>query len=234
MTEPQIGFIQVRCTDMEDYARIFNEGFDEAARQREADVRTAGVRALKEAAVEQRRLAEDSRTNNGHAEHEDIADWLEERADAIPGRPMHCPVGCADGACEICPCCSAGFCVYGMDGLPEDPEDVGQWLEVAAAHNPVAALLKARAGSPVIDREALSLRLQTAQGHRWDHDTTVDAVMELARPMPTVPQLREVLHDQGAYCGDCNYEDWLSCGGCAAVLTRYAQVVLALLKGGQS
>lgn len=70
---------------------------------------------------------------------------MEERADAIPGRTLHCPVGCDDGACETCPCCSAGFCVYGLDGLPEDPEDVGRWLEVAAEHNPVAALLKAKA-----------------------------------------------------------------------------------------
>jgi hypothetical protein len=147
MSEPQIGFVQVQCTDMEDYARIFNEGFDEARRQSEADVRTAGARALKDAAAEQRRLAEESRTNNGQAEHEDIADWLEERADEIPGRSLHCPVGCDDGACETCPCCSAGFCVYGLDGLPEDPEDVGRWLEVAAGHNPVAALLKARVWS---------------------------------------------------------------------------------------
>lgn len=137
--------VQVRCTDIEDYARIYNEGFSESQRQCEADVRTAGADALKEAAAEQRRLAADARTDVGQAEHEDIADWLEERADEMPGRRLHCPLGCDEGACETCPCCSAGFCVYGLDGLPDDPEDVGAWLEVAAEHNPVAALLAAQA-----------------------------------------------------------------------------------------
>ena len=161
-------FVQVRCTDMEDYARIFNEGFNEAQRQCEADVRSAGAAALKEAAAEQRRLAEEARTSNGQAEHEDIADWLEERADAIPGRTLHCPVGCDDGACEICPCCSAGFCVYGLDGLPEDPEDVGRWLEIAAQHNPVAKLLAAQARTMPTDAEIHEAIDSALDSHAYD------------------------------------------------------------------
>lgn len=158
MTEPQVGFVQVRCTDMEDYARIHNEGYATAVEQ------------FGELLADAR---QDLAPEAGAA---DLMAWLEDAVGAMTS---------------------------------DDPR-------------------------PLLDRETLSLRLQTAQGHGWDHDATVDAVMELVRPMPAVPQLREVLHDQGAYCGDCNYEDWLSCGGCEAVLTRYAQVVLALLKGGQS
>lgn len=56
---------------------------------------------------------------------------------------LHCPVGCDSGACETCPCCGAGWCVYGIDGLPEDPDDFAQWLEVAADHNPLAARFQA-------------------------------------------------------------------------------------------
>lgn len=90
MTEPQTGPAQVRCTDMEDYARIFNDGFNEATEQLAGELALARVRAdaLREAAAEQRRLAEDARTNNGEAEHTDIADWLEERADQLADRPM--------------------------------------------------------------------------------------------------------------------------------------------------
>lgn len=55
-----------------------------------------------------------------------------------------CPVGCGTGACESCPCCGAGWCVGGTDGLPETPEDFATWLEVAAEHNPLAALLHQR------------------------------------------------------------------------------------------
>lgn len=55
-----------------------------------------------------------------------------------------CEIGCGSGACETCPCCSAGWCVSGRDGVPEDLEDRQRWLEVAAEHNPVAAALRAR------------------------------------------------------------------------------------------
>lgn len=52
-----------------------------------------------------------------------------------------CPSGCGGGACEVCPCCCAGWCVLGTDGVPEDPADRERWLAVAAEHNPVAAAL---------------------------------------------------------------------------------------------
>lgn len=56
-----------------------------------------------------------------------------------------CNVGCGSGGCETCPCCSAGWCVSGRHGLPEDADDLAQWLEVAAEHNPaVAALCRPR------------------------------------------------------------------------------------------
>lgn len=54
-----------------------------------------------------------------------------------------CENGCGSGACETCPCCSAGWCVSGVDGVPEDTEAREFWLEVAAEYNPVAAALRA-------------------------------------------------------------------------------------------
>lgn len=52
-----------------------------------------------------------------------------------------CPLGCDGGACETCPCCSAGWCVSGRDGIPEDPADYAAWLEIAAEHNTLARRL---------------------------------------------------------------------------------------------
>ncbi len=54
-----------------------------------------------------------------------------------------CENGCGSGACETCPCCSAGWCVSGVEGVPEDAEAREFWLEVAAEYNPVAAALRA-------------------------------------------------------------------------------------------
>jgi hypothetical protein len=209
VAEPIAVFAQVRCTDMEDYARIYNEGFSEAQRQCEADVRTAGAEALKTAAAEQRRLAEEARTNNGHAEHEDIADWLEERADEIPGRVLHCPVGCDEGACESCPCCSAGFCVYGLDGLPDDPEQLSDWLEVAAVHNPVAALLKAQSKAPAASDEAAAFARGAAAEHQAGHLGFPLRGCTECRPIerrPVVSALPEHLQGDGP-CTRCGTED---------------------------
>jgi hypothetical protein len=47
------------------------------------DEATAKAEAIREAAQAQRQLAADARTNNGQAEHEDFADWLDDRAFAI-------------------------------------------------------------------------------------------------------------------------------------------------------
>lgn len=58
-----------------------------------------------------------------------------------------CQNGCGTGACEACPCCGAGTCVSGADGVPDDPEALARWLEVAAEHNPVAAALAKALGS---------------------------------------------------------------------------------------
>lgn len=55
-----------------------------------------------------------------------------------------CPDGCGSGACESCPCCLAGWCVGGNDGLPDgDPEDLAHWLDIAKQHNPLVAALVA-------------------------------------------------------------------------------------------
>lgn len=63
--------------------------------------------------------------------------------EAIKEAEWCCEVGCGSGACETCPCCCAGYCVSGRDGLPnDDPEAVGLWLEIAAEHNPAIAALR--------------------------------------------------------------------------------------------
>ncbi len=54
-----------------------------------------------------------------------------------------CTVGCGSGACESCPCCGAGWCVSGLDGLPDGDDDRARWLDIASEHNPVAASLRA-------------------------------------------------------------------------------------------
>lgn len=49
------------------------------------DGAAAAALVLRDAAAEQRRLSVEARTDIGLAEHEDIADWLDERADLLAG-----------------------------------------------------------------------------------------------------------------------------------------------------
>jgi hypothetical protein len=66
-----------------------------------------------------------------------------------------CQVGCGGGGCESCPCCCAGYCVSGLDGVPMPGTDLNpdddeahsaevyrNWLEIAAEHNPVMSGLR--------------------------------------------------------------------------------------------
>lgn len=64
-----------------------------------------------------------------------------------------CEKGCGTGACESCPCCAAGWCVSGIDGIPDESEGFDQWLEVASEHNPLAARLQAALRVPVGEGE---------------------------------------------------------------------------------
>lgn len=81
----------------------------------------------------------------GEAERElaalrgDVAD-LEARR--VLGPEQCCELACDGGGCEICPCCCAGWCVFGHGGMDIDnAEDRASWLAVAVGHNPVAAWL---------------------------------------------------------------------------------------------
>jgi len=108
--------------------------------------------------------------------------------EAIREAEWCCEVGCGSGACETCPCCCAGYCVSGRDGLPnDDPEEVGRWLEIAAEHNPaIAALRPHLASQPAVDRRELlklledqgviSAKVQPALAYRQD---LADAVLAL-------------------------------------------------------
>lgn len=74
----------------------------------------------------------------------------------VLGDEQCCELACNGGACETCPCCSAGWCVSGADGQIPDTKDPNfeTWLEVAAEHNPVAAaLLAARKPTPAAAAE---------------------------------------------------------------------------------
>lgn len=62
-----------------------------------------------------------------------------------------CEYGCGDGGCETCPCCSAGYCIGGADGLPpvdfDGPvtgEDLEYWLELRASYFPDSPALSER------------------------------------------------------------------------------------------
>lgn len=63
--------------------------------------------------------------------------------DQSDAREHACHVGCTGGACETCPCCSAGWCVFGLDGLPTEPDDLSMWLDIAADHNPLVTAVRA-------------------------------------------------------------------------------------------
>lgn len=78
------------------------------------------------------------------------ADFLMEEVDrltdlATAQAERCCRHGCDGGACEQCPCCTAGRCVMGTDGLPDDSEALARWIEVASECNPVAAHLAVQA-----------------------------------------------------------------------------------------
>lgn len=79
---------------------------------------------------------------NAEIDRDDLAGLISE---ARRDGEWCCEAGCGSGACETCPCCSAGWCVSGIDGIPDGPEDRERWLETAAEHNPVAAALRAAA-----------------------------------------------------------------------------------------
>ena len=131
--------------------------------------------ALLEAAAEQRRLAAESRTNNGEAEHTDFADWLEERAEQLAAHPVEpAPVvadhtNCTCDLCAACPC---------------------SWAQITVGH---LCDLKSKVAAALLDRAAVKRRLETARGHGWTEDVTVDAVLELARPMPTDAEIHEAI-----------------------------------------
>lgn len=95
------------------------------------------------------------------------------------------------------------------------------------------SILAESAPRPVIDREALDRRLETARGHSWSIETTVDAVMELARPVPTREQIAEALHNND------HGHQWREHGvchryACDQIYPPMADVVLELLNGSES
>lgn len=74
---------------------------------------------------------------------------LREAGVRVLGDEQCCELGCDGGACESCPCCCAGWCVFGHSGEipPYDltpDSDYRIWIYEAADHNPVAKLLAER------------------------------------------------------------------------------------------
>lgn len=86
------------ASNMEDYWRW--QGHAEARRVLRQDIEREGIDlsgshvaaikadAIRELAEAQRQLARDAKTSNGHAEHTDRADWLDDQANAIDPRRL--------------------------------------------------------------------------------------------------------------------------------------------------
>lgn len=88
---------------------------------------------------------------------------------------------------------------------------------------------------PLLDRDAVKSLIGQAQTASWGSGQStndfVDAVMELARPMPTREQIAQVLHDQNqVHAWDTNRCD----DACGIAYYQRADAVLALLNGAES
>lgn len=88
---------------------------------------------------------------------------------------------------------------------------------------------------PLLDREAIDRRLETAKGHGWSIETTVDAVMELARAMPTREQISAALSAEvRGWPDDAGLPHHPDDAKSVLTFRRLADAVLALLNGGES
>jgi hypothetical protein len=45
----------------------------------------------------------------------------------------------------------------------------------------------------------------------------------------TRKRIARAIYDDGAYCGDCDYEGWDTCEECRDTVYRYADSVMAIL-----
>lgn len=88
-------------------------------------------------------------------------------AEAMDNPRLHCPVGCEGGACETCPCCAAGYCVYGLDGIPGqgaladlEQDEITTWWQIAAKSNPVILATVNRAFTAPVYQAAASAALE--------------------------------------------------------------------------
>lgn len=82
---------------------------------------------------------------------------------------------------------------------------------------------------PLLDGDAVRLRLQTAKGHRWNEEQTVNALLELARPMPSLDELAATIHR-----ATCLTSPRRLCPGPNDADRHQAAAVLTLLNGDQS
>jgi hypothetical protein len=116
-----------------------------------------------------------------------------------------------------------------------------------AARSALEAAYRVDAPRPLLDREAVAARLLYEEGSEWAEGTDrhyelADAVMELARPMPTQEQVEAALEEHGVLLFDpqpqcrCGHVyDKLHLGGVSwkdQSLHR-ADAVLALLSGAE-
>lgn len=70
------------------------------------------------------------------------------------------------------------------------------------------------------------------------YEELLDAVMYVKQVMvergelPTKKDIMAALNNEGAYCGDCDFEGGLACEGCSRTLGGYADAILRLFSGG--
>lgn len=70
------------------------------------------------------------------------------------------------------------------------------------------------------------------------YEELLDGVMYVKQVMverggaPTKEDIMAALNNEGAYCGDCDFESGLGCSDCSRVLSGYADAILRLFGGG--
>lgn len=172
LTETRAAFVQVQCTDMEDYARIHNEGYAEAVRQFGEVLADARQDLAPEAAAG------------------DLLAWLDDAVKAMEGGERDDGrLGLVSGDGE------QGLGTCSPEPIPDEAVDKatgvygGPSWKMRAALEAAAPLLSAR---PLLDRAAVDAAL-IANADSINRQG--DAVLGLARPMPTREEIAKAIHD---------------------------------------
>lgn len=121
------------------------------------------------------------------------------------------------------------------------PNACGHWLEnimdddeQEAAADAVMNLVRPGA-TPVASQERVAEVLGQQLVLRKSPAEIAGALLAAGvfREPPTAEEIAVMLNNEGAYCGECDFESGLSCSACKRVCTGYAKAVLSLLGGAE-